>query len=97
MNKIQIKDSFVLRKICGYNIIIPIGKNIKDFNGALILNETSTIIYKQLQQGKSIEEIADILISEYDVTTAKAIEDTKKTIELLKDAGILDENQYPVS
>ena len=91
MGGIKIKDSFVLRKICGYNIVMPVGKSIKDFQGSLLLNQTGTIIFEQLREGKSICEIAKILAEEYDVTIPIVLKDIISHIEALKGAGVIDE------
>lgn len=90
MSKIIVNKAFVLRKICGCNIIMPTGENIRKFQGALILNETSTIIYEQLQDNINIKEIADNLVLEYDVSFKKALEDVKGTVQLLKEMGVVD-------
>ena len=91
MGAIKIKDSFILRKICGYNIVMPIGKNMKAFQGSLILNQTGTIIFEQLREGKIICEIAEIIAVEYDVTIPIVLKDIRSHIEALKEAGVIDE------
>lgn len=37
----KIKDSFILRKIAGEDMVVPVGESIADFNGAISLNETA--------------------------------------------------------
>ena len=87
----KINNDFVLRRINGHNLVIPTGKRIKDFQGALVLNETGVLIYEQLQHKKTITEIVEILISEYDTNIENAKKDVEKFIELLKEAGVLIE------
>lgn len=87
----KINNDFVLRRINGHNLVIPTGKRIKDFQGALVLNGTGALIYEQLQHKKTITEIVEILISEYDTNIEKAKKDVEKFIELLKEAGVLIE------
>lgn len=31
----KIKENFILRKIAGDDVVVPIGENIADFNGAI--------------------------------------------------------------
>ena len=80
---------FVLRKVCGLNVILPTGANVKDFGGALNLNDTAALIYEQLQAGKSADEAAAALIAAYDVTPEMALADVHETIELLREAGVV--------
>ena len=49
MNEPQLNKDFVLRKVCGLNVVLPTGANVKDFGGALNLNDTAALIYEQLQ------------------------------------------------
>ena len=80
---------FVLRKVCGLNVVLPTGANVKDFGGALNLNDTAALIYEQLQACKSAEEAAAALIAAYDVTPETALADVHETIELLREAGVV--------
>ena len=90
MSKPRFNKDFVLRKVCGLNVVLPTGANVKDFGGALNLNDTAALIYEQLQAGKSAEEAAAALVAAYDVTPETAFADVQETIELLREAGIVD-------
>ena len=57
----QLKKDFVLRKVCGLNVVLPTGANVKDFGGALNLNDSAALIYEQLQAGKTVEETVQAL------------------------------------
>jgi len=90
MSELQLSKDFVLRKVCGLNVVLPTGANVKDFGGALNLNDTAALIYEQLQAGKTVEEAAAALVAEYDVTPEKALASVQKTIDLLREAGVVD-------
>ena len=90
MAELQLNKDFVLRKVCGLNVVLPSGLKVKDFGGALNLNDTAALIFEQLQAGKSVEETVAALVAEYDVTPEKALADVQKTIDSLRDAGVLD-------
>jgi hypothetical protein len=62
---------------------------VKDFGGALNLNDPAALIYEQLQAGKSVEETAAALAAKYDVTLETAIADVQETIESLREAGVV--------
>jgi len=81
-------EGFVLRKTGGMNVVVPIGSNVKDFHGALMLNDTGAFIFERLKDGKSVDAIAADLTAEYAVALEKAISDTEKTIAMLLRAGV---------
>lgn len=90
MSEPQLKKDFVLRKVCGVNVVLPTGLQVKDFGGALNLNDTAALIFEQLQAGKTIEETAAALVAAYDVTPEKALSDVQKTIDSLRETGVVD-------
>ena len=89
MSELQMNKDFVLRRVCGLNVVLPTGAKVKDFGGALNLNDTAALIFEQLQDGKSAEETAAALTAEYDVTLETALADVQETIESLREAGVM--------
>ena len=83
----KIKDGFILRKVPGMNLVMPTGKNVKTFNGSLMLNDTGAFIFEHLQKGSTPEETAQALTQEYDVSLDIATTDVQNTIASLIEAG----------
>ena len=86
----KIKDGFILRKVPGMNLVMPTGKNVKDFNGSLILNDTGAFIFERLQKGSTADETAQALTQEYDVALDTAGVDVQNTINSLIEAGVAE-------
>ena len=86
----MIKKGFVLRKMPGMNLVMPVGENVKKFNGALMLNDTGAIVYEELERGTAPEDIALRLSKEYKVTPEQAAADVQKAVETLKEAGVAE-------
>ena len=86
----KIKAGFILRKLPGMNLVMPTGKNVKDLNGSLILNDTGAFIFERLQKGSTSEEIAQALTQEYDVSLDTAGTDIQNTIDSLIEAGVAE-------
>ena len=84
----KIKDGFILRKVPGMNLVMPTGKNVKSFNGSLVLNDTGAFIFDKLQKGATPGETAEALTREYDVLLDTASADVQKTIASLIEAGV---------
>ena len=86
----KIKDGFVLRKVPGMNLVMPTGRNVKEFNGSLMLNDTGAFIFEKLQKGSTPEETAQALTQAYDVTLDTASADVKNTVASLIEAGVAE-------
>ena len=86
----KIKDGFVLRKVPGMNLVMPTGKNVKTFNGSLVLNDSGAFIFEKLQKGATSEQTAEALTKEYDVTLDTASADVQNTIKSLIEAGVAE-------
>ena len=86
----KIKDGFILRKVPGMNLVMPTGKNVKEFNGSLMLNDTGAFIFERLQKGSTPEETVKALTQEYDVSLDTASTDVQKTIDSLIEAGVAE-------
>lgn len=80
---------FVLRRVCGLNVVLPTGTNVKHFGGALNLNDSAALIYGQLQAGRTVEETVSALVAAYDVTPETALADVQETINSLREAGVM--------
>lgn len=86
----MIKKGFILRKMPGMNLVMPTGSNVKDYNGAIMLNDTGAFIFEKLNEGKTVEETAAFLTDEYDISKEKAMQSVESVVGKLKDAGVID-------
>ena len=78
----KIKKGFILRTVCGENVIVGEGLDAINFGRMLCLNETAAWLWKQaLEQGDfTADSLAAALCNEYDVTPEQALADVKETI-----------------
>ena len=78
----KIKKGFVLRTVCGENVIVGEGLDAINFGRMLCLNETAAWLWKQaLEQGDfTAQSLANALCTEYEVTPEQALNDVKETI-----------------
>lgn len=61
------EDSFVLRQIADEYIVVPIGSEADIQNCIIKLNETSAFLWGLLENEKTINELVDSLINEYEI------------------------------
>lgn len=86
----MIKEGFLLRRMMDYNIVIRIGAQTKEEGRMLMLNDTAALIFEGLQAGKSIDQVTECLMAEYDVARDTAIADIEKIIVDLRKAGVME-------
>lgn len=86
----RIKEGFVIRDIMGQTIVVPTGEASKDFSGMIKLNETGKDIWNALNEGKSKEQIIQMIITEYDVTEERAKNGVENFLKLMEEKGFLE-------
>ena len=88
----KLKETFIIRKMGGKCVAVPTGKISLTFKGMITLSPTAEVLFNVLKKGcDGIEDLADALCAEYDVTPEKAYEDSLAFVEKLRGAGILEE------
>ena len=86
----KIKDGFVLRNVVDEFIVMPTGENIAKFDGAVVLNEVSAFVYKQLEHPTSKEDVLEAVLAEFEVDRETAAKDLDTLLENFKQMGLLD-------
>ena len=84
------KKEFILRNIAGEYMIFPVGDQINQFNGALLINEVSSFIWEKLQSPISREDLLTAITDEYDVDEKNASADLDALLNKLKEYGMID-------
>jgi hypothetical protein len=88
----KIKEGFVLRQVCGENVIVGEGLNAINFGKMLALNETAAWLWQQaVAMGEfTVEMLADKLCEEYDVTQDEARRDVAAIIDEWNSVGVIE-------
>lgn len=85
------KKGFVLRNVCGENIIVAEGKYNIDFTKIISMNETAAYLWKNVE-GKDFDPdtLKNLLMKEYEVEEATADADAKTIAKQWIEAGIAE-------
>lgn len=88
----KIKKGFVLREVCGQNVIVGEGLGAINFGKMLALNGSAAWLWKQAQeQGDfTIDSLAEKLCQEYDVTMDEAKNDVTEILKQWQDIGVIE-------
>lgn len=87
----KVKSDFILRKVAGSFVVVPVNELTMDFNGMINLNETGAFLFELLQKGAEKSELVSCMLEEYDVEAERAEADIDKFIQKLKDADVLEQ------
>ena len=87
----KIKEGFVLRQMCGENIVAGEGLQNINFNKLLSLNESAAYLWKEVV-GKEFtqEEMAELLIARYGIDKQLAMTDSERLINTWAEIGVLE-------
>ena len=87
----KIKDGFILKKIAGSTVVVPVGDTLVNLQLMLSLNESGAFLWHQLQKDCTMDDLLAAMQAEYDVDAATAAADIDAFLNTLKENHILDE------
>lgn len=86
----KIKANFILKKIAGSYMVVPVRTRAVDFSGIIKLSESGAFLWSILEKGADREELIAKMLDEYDVDEATAAADIDKFITKLREADLLE-------
>ena len=91
------KKGFNLRSVCGEYIIVAEGEENIDFSNVISMNESSALLWKNLQQRESftVDDMAALLTSKYNVDRTTALGDSSTLAAQWAESGISEGDDIP--
>lgn len=87
----RVKKGFSIREVCGELILVAEGKENIDFSQIISLNESSALVWEQIQGSDfNAEDIKNILCDYYDVEESIALRDANRLIEKFAQADLIE-------
>ena len=80
-------ESVVSRKIADEVILVPIRKNVGDLESIYTLDEVGARIWELIDGIRSLADIKEILLSEFDVAGERLISDMENFIRQVESIG----------
>lgn len=91
LKTMKIKENFKVRDIAGEHLIVSQGRLEVDMTQVISLNETALLLWVGLVgRDFTVEDAADILLSNYSIPKELAFEDAQRWIERLVGCGVID-------
>lgn len=87
----KIKEGFVLRTICGQNVVSGEGTANSNFAKLVSLNESAAYLFKEVGDREfTAETLADLLVDAYEVDRETALRDAEALCSQWKEIGIVE-------
>ncbi len=88
----KIKEGFQLRDVCGEFVVVAHGLNNIDFSQIINLNESAATVWKAVcdRQAFTLEDMAEALTAEYEVSAETALADATHLAEQWKEIGLVN-------
>lgn len=85
----QINGTFVKREIAGDILLVPTGETALRFNGMITLTETAAVIWDELVNGSTREQIEQKLMDLYEIDENTVKSDVDQFLKLLTEHNFL--------
>ena len=88
----KIKEGFVLRQVCGENVIVGEGLGAINFGKLLALNETAAWLWQQAvaMDNFTIDTLVQKLCGEYEVSVDEAKTDVAAILDEWQNVGVVE-------
>ena len=87
---VKIKSDYILKKIAGNYVVVPVRKRAVDFSGIIKLSESGAFLWAILEKGAEREDLVAALLDEYAVDEATAAADVDRFVAKLGEADLLE-------
>ena len=87
----KLRGEFVVRPVVDRIVAVPVGQTALQFNGMVMLNEVSRVIWACLEQETTVDAIVTAVTDAFDVDAAQAQADVLEFLEQLRAIALLEE------
>ncbi len=88
---VKIRNGFTLRSVVDEYMVMPTGDNIAKFDGAIVLNEVSAFVFRQLENAVSRDDLLAAVLAEFDVDEQTAARDLETLLARFRELNLLEE------
>ena len=87
----KLRGEFVIRQVVDEVLAIPVGNTALEFNGMIMLNAVSRIIWESLSMGATNDEIVTAVTDKFEVSAEEARADITEFIDKLREINIIED------
>ncbi len=83
-------EQFISRKIADEFLLIPIARQLNGDTWLFVLNEVGARIWELIDRGRSVQQIEQLLLEEFDTTPEQLEEDLLRLLDQLQELGAIE-------
>lgn len=87
----KLGGEFVVRQVMNDTVAIPVGQTALQFNGMILLNNVSKVIWSCLEQGTDLAGILRAVTDQFEVSEEEAKADILEFLDKLRQMQLLDD------
>lgn len=84
-------ERVVSRKIVDELILVPVRRNVAEMESIYTLNDVGARVYELIDGERTIRQICDVIVEEFEVSIEEAERDALEFLEKLVSAGSIEE------
>lgn len=84
------KDDFAIANVDGEWLMVPLGAQVMDMNGIVILNDTGACVWNLLAEERTTDELAAAVAAEFEVDAATARRDVQAFLDEIARLGMIE-------
>lgn len=84
------KADFMIRNVGGENLLVPLGSQVMDLNGLIILNDTAACVWELLTEEYTLDELAAAVAERFDVAAEITRADVQTFVDEINRLGLLE-------
>ena len=86
----KIKSGFVVRKVGGSSVVVPVGQMSKEFHGMINLNETGETLWNFFTSDHTVDEAVVEMMKIYDVEEEVVRKDVETFVNTIVEHGFAE-------
>ena len=83
-------EQFISRRISDEFLLIPVANQLNGDNRLFVLNEVGARIWELIDRGRSVQQIEELLLEEFDTTPEQLEEDLLRLLGQLQELGAIE-------
>ena len=86
----KIKNGFVVRKVGGASVVVPVGNMSKEFHGMINLNETGEMLWNIFSTEHTVDEAVAEMLKIYEVSEEIVRKDVETFVKTIVEHGFAE-------
>lgn len=87
---IKQKQGYILRNVMEEYMLFPVGEEMQEFKGTILLNELAAFIWEKLENPVDMDNLIKIILEEYSVEKEEVRNDLHEILNIFNEYGIIE-------